>query len=116
MTGCAAPARRCRPCGRPEVLVLDEFSAIQGGTDQAIHLAERLRDVGVPVVFGASRPEGLGDERQQWRLLHTVGGGLVLHQTPTPTPSSPWPERSGRLSRPGSWTAGAGQPGPHPHG
>jgi hypothetical protein len=62
----------------------DVFSAVQGGTDQAIHLAERLRDVGVPVVFGAQSPEGLGDERQQWRLLHTIGGGLVLHQTPNP--------------------------------
>src|SRR4030095_11546395 len=30
--------------------------------------------------------EGVGDERQQWRLLHTVGGGLVLHQTPNPDP------------------------------
>jgi hypothetical protein len=64
--------------------VLDEFSAVQGGTEQAIHLAERLRDVGVPVVFGAQSPEGLGDERQQRRLLHTIGGGLVLHQTPDP--------------------------------
>jgi hypothetical protein len=62
----------------------DEFSAVEGGTEQAIHLAERLRDVGVPVVFGAQSPEGLGDERQQWRLLHTLGGGLVLHQTPNP--------------------------------
>jgi hypothetical protein len=66
------------------LLVLDEFSAVQGGTEQAIHLAERLRDVGVPVVFGAQSPEGLGDERQQRRLLHTIGGGLVLHQTPDP--------------------------------
>jgi hypothetical protein len=70
--------------GDDVLLVLDEFSAVQGGTDQAIHLAERLRDVGVPVVFGAQSPEGLGDERQQWRLLHTVGGGLVLHQLPDP--------------------------------
>src|SRR4030095_17031671 len=30
--------------------------------------------------------EGVGDERQQWRLLHTIGGGLVLHQTPNPDP------------------------------
>jgi hypothetical protein len=66
------------------LLVLDEFSAVQGGTEQAIHLAERLRDVGVPVVFGAQSPEGLGDERQQWRLLHTLGGGLVLHQLADP--------------------------------
>jgi hypothetical protein len=57
---------------------------VQGGTEQAIHLAERLRDVGVPVVFGAQSHEGLGDERQQWRLLHTIGGGLVLHQMPDP--------------------------------
>jgi hypothetical protein len=70
--------------GDDVLLVLDEFSAIQGGTDQAIHLAERLRDVGVPVIFGAQSPEGLGDERQQWRLLHTVGGGLVVHQLPDP--------------------------------
>ena len=45
--------------GDDVLLVLDEFSAVQGGTDQAIHLAERLRDVGVPVVFGAQSPEGL---------------------------------------------------------
>jgi hypothetical protein len=76
--------RRKARIGDDVLLVLDEFSAVQGGTEQAIHLAERLRDVGVPVVFGAQSPEGLGDERQQWRLLHTVGGGLVLHQTPDP--------------------------------
>jgi hypothetical protein len=76
--------RRKARTGDDALLVLDEFSAIQGGTDQAIHLAERLRDVGVPVIFGAQSPEGLGDERQQWRLLHTIGGGLILHQTPHP--------------------------------
>jgi hypothetical protein len=76
--------RRKARTGDDVLLVLDEFSAVQGGTEQAIHLAERLRDVGVPVVFGAQSPEGLGDERQQWRLLHTIGGGLVLHQTPDP--------------------------------
>jgi hypothetical protein len=76
--------RRKARVGDDVLLVLDEFSAVQGGTDQAIHLAERLRDVGVPVIFGAQSPEGLGDQRQQWRLLHTIGGGLVLHQTPNP--------------------------------
>jgi hypothetical protein len=76
--------RRKARVGDDVLLVLDEFSAVQGGTDQAIHLAERLRDVGVPVVVGAQSPEGLGDQRQQWRLLHTIGGGLVLHQTPDP--------------------------------
>jgi hypothetical protein len=76
--------RRKPRVGDDVLLVLDEFSAVQGGTEHAIHLAERLRDVGVPVVFGAQSPEGLGDERQQWRLLHTVGGGLVLHQLPDP--------------------------------
>ena len=78
-----ATKRKAR-VGDDVLLVLDEFSAVQGGTDQAIHLAERLRDVGVPVIFGAQSPEGLGDERQQWRLLHTIGGGLVLHQLPDP--------------------------------
>src|SRR5215207_6648359 len=78
-----ATKRKAR-AGDDVLLVLDEFSAVQGGTDQAIHLAERLRDVGVPVIFGAQSPEGLGDERQQWRLLHTIGGGLVLHQLADP--------------------------------
>jgi hypothetical protein len=78
-----ATKRKART-GDDVLVVLDEFSAVQGGTEQAIHLAERLRDVGVPVVFGAQSPEGLGDERQQWRLLHTIGGGLVLHQTADP--------------------------------
>jgi hypothetical protein len=76
--------RRKPRVGDDVLVVLDEFSAVQGGTEQAIHLAERLRDVGVPVVFGAQSPEGLGDERQQWRLLHTIGGGLVLHQLADP--------------------------------
>jgi hypothetical protein len=78
-----ATKRKAR-VGDDVLLVLDEFSAVQGGTDQAIHLAERLRDVGVPVIFGAQSPEGLGDERQQWRLLHTVGGGLIVHQLADP--------------------------------
>jgi hypothetical protein len=78
-----ATKRKAR-VGDDVLLVLDEFSAVEGGTDQAIHLAERLRDVGVPVIFGAQSPEGLGDQRQQWRLLHTIGGGLILHQTPNP--------------------------------
>jgi hypothetical protein len=78
-----ATKRKAR-IGDDVLLVLDEFSAVQGGTEQAIHLAERLRDVGVPVVFGAQSPEGLGNERQQWRLLHTIGGGLVLHQLADP--------------------------------
>jgi hypothetical protein len=76
--------RRKARIGDDVLLVLDEFSAVQSGTEPAIHLAERLRDVGVPVVVGAQSPEGLGDERQQWRLLHTIGGGLVLHQLPDP--------------------------------
>ena len=101
-----ATKRKAR-VGDDVLLVLDEFSAVQGGTDQAIHLAERLRDVGVPVIFGAQSPEGLGDERQQWRLLHTIGGGLVLHQTGRPRPSwSAWPGRCGPPSRPGSWMPG----------
>jgi hypothetical protein len=78
-----ATKRKAR-VGDDVLLVLDEFSAVQGGTDQAIHLAERLRDVGVPVIFGAQSLEGLGDERQQWRLLHTIGGGLILHQLADP--------------------------------
>jgi hypothetical protein len=78
-----ATKRKAR-VGDDVLLVLDEFSAVEGGTEHAIHLAERLRDVGVPVIFGAQSPEGLGDERQQWRLLHTIGGGLVLHQLPDP--------------------------------
>jgi hypothetical protein len=98
--------RRKARTGDDVLLVLDEFSAVQGGTDQAIHLAERLRDVGVPVVFGAQSPEGLGDERQQWRLLHTIGGGLVLHQTPNPEALVGLAGTVRPLSRPGSWMAG----------
>ena len=103
-----ATKRKAR-VGDDVLLVLDEFSAVQGGTDQAIHLAERLRDVGVPVVFGAQSPEGLGDERQQWRLLHTIGGGLVLHQTARPRPPDQLAGTVGPPSRPGSWMPG-GQP------
>src|SRR4030095_3104922 len=111
-----ATKRKAR-VGDDVLLVLDEFSAVQGGTDQAIHLAERLRDVGVPVICGAQSPEGLGDERQQWRLLHTIGGGLVLHQLADPdllvqlagtvrAPEQAW--------QPDGWGAGGQARGPTP--
>ena len=110
-----ATKRKAR-VGDDVLLVLDEFSAVQGGTDQAIHLAERLRDVGVPVVFGAQSPEGLGDERQQWRLLHTIGGGLVLHQLADPDLLVGLAGTVRTPSGPGSWMPGAGRPGPGPYG
>ena len=67
-----------------EDALLEEFSALASGVDSAIHLAERVRDVGVRVVVAAQSVEGLGDHRQAPRLLASCAGGIVVQQCPDP--------------------------------
>jgi hypothetical protein len=64
---------------------LDEFSALADGARHALDLAERLRDVGVSVVFVAQSYEGFGPPDQRDRLLASVAATIV-HQMPNPEP------------------------------
>jgi hypothetical protein len=70
--------------GEDGVLVFDEFSAIAGGREAAIQLVERVRDAGCAVYLSAQSADGLGDERQQARLVGACSGGLLLHAMPNP--------------------------------
>jgi hypothetical protein len=70
--------------GEDAVLVFDEFSAITGGRETAIQLTERVRDAGCAVYLSAQSADGLGDERQQARLVGACSGGLLLHAMPDP--------------------------------
>ncbi len=65
-------------------LVFDEFSAIAGGRETAIQLVERVRDAGCAIYLSSQSPDGLGDERQQARLVGACSGGLLLHAMPNP--------------------------------
>jgi hypothetical protein len=70
--------------GEDAVLVFDEFSAIAGGREAAIQLTERVRDAGCAVYLSAQSADGLGDERQQARLVGACSGGLLIHAMPDP--------------------------------
>jgi hypothetical protein len=70
--------------GEDATLLFDEFSAIAGGREAAIQLTERVRDAGCAVYLSAQSADGLGDERQQARLLGACSGGLLLHAMPDP--------------------------------
>jgi hypothetical protein len=72
--------------GEDATLLVDEFSAITGGRETAIQLTERVRDAGCAVYLSAQSADGLGDERQQARLLGACSGGLLLHAMPDPEP------------------------------
>jgi hypothetical protein len=69
--------------GEDATLLVDEFSAITGGRETAIQLTERVRDA---VYLSAQSADGLGDERQQARLVGACSGGLLLHAMPDPEP------------------------------
>jgi hypothetical protein len=70
--------------GEDATLLVDEFSAITGGRETAIQLTERVRDAGCAVYLSAQSADGLGDERQQARLVGACSGGLLLHAMPDP--------------------------------
>jgi hypothetical protein len=70
--------------GEDATLVFDEFSAIAGGREAAIQLTERVRDAGCALYLSAQSADGLGDERQQARLIGACSGGLLLHAMPGP--------------------------------
>jgi hypothetical protein len=58
--------------------------AIAGGREAVIQLVERVRDAGCALYLSAQSADGLGDERQQARLVGACSGGLLLHAMPDP--------------------------------
>jgi hypothetical protein len=70
--------------GEDATLVFDEFSAIAGGREAAIQLVERVRDAGCALYLSAQSADGLGDDRQQARLVGACSGGLLIHAMPDP--------------------------------
>jgi len=76
----ASPDRK--PPEQPLTILLDEFSAISGGRDAALHLAERGRSHGAATVLSVQSEAGLGDESEQERMLGAVEL-LTLFRSPT---------------------------------
>jgi hypothetical protein len=66
--------------------VIDEFSAVQGGREATLDLAERGRDPGVAVLLTAQSLEGIGHEHQAARLVQACSGGIVLLRCARPEP------------------------------
>jgi hypothetical protein len=64
--------------GAPSLLVVDEFSAIQGGRRKAIDLLERGRGAGTGVVLAGQSAVALGDEDDRARLLAAANAQIVF--------------------------------------
>jgi hypothetical protein len=62
-----------KPHGDRELVVVDEFSAVPGGREHAIHLAERGRSAGVATVLAVQSRRGLGDDDDADRLIGAAG-------------------------------------------
>jgi hypothetical protein len=72
-----------KPHGDRELVVVDEFSAVPGGREHAIHLAERGRSAGVATVLAVQSRRGLGDDDDADRLIGATGL-VVLFATAEP--------------------------------
>jgi hypothetical protein len=72
-----------KPPGAPSLLIVDEFSAIQGGRRAAIDLLERGRGAGTGVVLAGQSAVALGDEDERARLLAAASAQIVF-RTPQP--------------------------------
>jgi len=72
-----------KPAGMPSLLVVDEFSAIQGGRRAAIDLLERGRGAGTGVVLAAQSSIALGDEDERARLL-AAASAVIAFRSPQP--------------------------------
>jgi hypothetical protein len=67
----------------PALVMVDEFSAISGGRREAIHLLERGRGAGVPVLLAAQSRRSLGDDTEAERLIGAAHA-LVLFASSEP--------------------------------
>jgi hypothetical protein len=70
--------------GELDTLIFDEFSAISGGRQAAIHLVERARGSGSGVILAAQSRQALGPEEEAARLLHACSGGVTLFRSAEP--------------------------------
>jgi hypothetical protein len=68
---------------RPALVMVDEFSAINGAREQAIDLLERGRSALVPVILAGQSYRSLGDEDTRDRLVSSADA-LVLFGSATP--------------------------------
>ena len=69
--------------GAPSLLIVDEFSAIQGGRRAAIDLLERGRGAGTGVVLAGQSSAALGDEDERARLL-AAASAVIAFRSPQP--------------------------------
>jgi hypothetical protein len=72
-----------RKTARPALLMVDEFSAISGGREQAIHVLERGRSAGVPALLSGQSYASLGSEEERDRIV-SAAASLVLFASNTP--------------------------------
>jgi hypothetical protein len=76
-----APDRKAP--GAPALLIVDEFSAIQGGRRAAIDLLERGRGAGTGVILAGQSSAALGDEDERARLL-AAASAVIAFRSPQP--------------------------------
>jgi hypothetical protein len=69
--------------GAPSLLIVDEFSAIQGGRRAAIDLLERGRGAGTGVVLAGQSSAALGDEDERARL-RAAASAVIAFRSPQP--------------------------------
>jgi len=72
-----------KPPGAPSLVIVDEFSAIQGGRRAAIDLLERGRGAGTGVVLAAQSSVALGNEDERDRLL-AAASAVIGFRSPQP--------------------------------
>jgi hypothetical protein len=72
-----------KPPGAPAQVMVDEFSAIQGGRPIVIDLLERGRGAGTGVVLAAQSSAALGDEDERARLL-AAASAVIAFRSPQP--------------------------------
>lgn len=76
-----------KPPGLRSLVIVDEFSALQGGRRLAINLLERARGAGAGIVLAAQSADALGDPQEQARL-EAASAAQILFRTPMPGPIS----------------------------
>jgi hypothetical protein len=72
-----------RKGSRPATLMIDEFSAISGGRDHAIHVLERGRSAGVPAILSGQSYASLGSAEDADRIV-SAANTIALFASNTP--------------------------------
>jgi hypothetical protein len=67
-----------RKDGRDATVMVDEFSALDGGRPQAIHLLERARSAGVAVVLSGQSRISLGSDEEADRLIGAAAAVVLF--------------------------------------